>query len=463
MANKQPNENSQKPDETIAPELPPGVKLVRTLRGHTDHIGRIAWSPDGRMIASPSADNTIRLWDAETGECLRTLKGHAEVVYSVAFDPAGRILASGSQDKTVKLWDVYSGQLLRTFKGHKDWVWGIDWSPDGKALASTARDKKLLIWNAGTGIVIHRFDRNQWSFNNPVWSKDASFVASANDKYAIRLCYAANGLVPREFGSHEEDIFSIAIDPQGRTLASVSEDKTVKLWEVDSGHLLRSLEGHIDSVNCVAFLFDGRLVCSKACDGTFRLWCSNTGVCVGIVPEPALSRWSPGLAFHPRLPLLATVGSDSKTPEYKYCRLIHIWELDVAVLLGQAPVIQTSHYINAKAVLLGDTGVGKSGLSMVLNGEPFAATDSTPGRKVWTFQSQEVEVSNNLKQTRETLLWDLAGQPGYRVIHQLHLNEVAVALVVFDARSEVDPLAGVRHWERALRLAQQRQGTSLCR
>jgi len=104
--------------------------------------------------------------------------------------------------------------------------------------------------------------------------------------------------------------------------------------------------------------------------------------------------------------------------------------------------------------------VGKSGLSLVLNGKPFEATDSTPGRKVWTFQSAEVELADHRKQTRETLLWDLAGQPGYRVIHQLHLNEVAVALVVFDARSETDPLAGVRQWERALRLAQQRQGTS---
>ncbi len=165
----------------------------------------------------------------------------------------------------------------------------------------------------------------------------------------------------------------------------------------------------------------------------------------------------PGIAFHPRLPLLATVGSDPGTPEGERARLIHIWELDYAVLLGEIP---SSHYVNAKVVLLGDTGVGKSGLSLVLNGEPFEATDSTPGRRVWTFQSQEMELDNSQKQTCETLLWDLAGQPGYRVIHQLHLNEVAVALVVFDARSETDPLAGVRHWERALRLAQQRQGSS---
>src|SRR5207247_1130727 len=99
-------------------------------------------------------------------------------------------------------------------------------------------------------------------------------------------------------------------------------------------------------------------------------------------------------------------------------------------------------------------------LSLVLNGKPFAATDSTPGRRVWTFQSKKVKLNNNIQQTRETLLWDLAGQPGYRVIHQLHLNEIAVALVVFDARSETDPLSGVRHWERALRLARQRQAAS---
>ncbi len=139
--------------------------------------------------------------------------------------------------------------------------------------------------------------------------------------------------------------------------------------------------------------------------------------------------------------------------------VIHIWELDYAVLLRQVAE-GSGQYVNAKVVLVGDTGVGKSGLSLVLNNLPFEATDSTPGRRVWTLGSLEVNTDTISPQTRETLLWDLAGQPGYRVIHQLHLNEVAVALVVFDARSETDPLAGVRHWERALRLAYQRQGSS---
>ena len=87
MTTKEQEEQWQRADDEVRKNLPPGVKLLRTLRGHTDWIGRIAWSPDGRLLASPSEDETIRLWDAQTGECLRTLEGHKKGVRSVAFDP----------------------------------------------------------------------------------------------------------------------------------------------------------------------------------------------------------------------------------------------------------------------------------------------------------------------------------------------------------------------------------------
>jgi GTPase SAR1 family protein len=128
--------------------------------------------------------------------------------------------------------------------------------------------------------------------------------------------------------------------------------------------------------------------------------------------------------------------------------------------LGTASSTPTFHYTSAKVVLVGESGVGKSGLGLVLTGQPFTPTESTHGRRVWTFDDQEVELDNLRKETRQTLLWDLAGQPGYRLIHQLHLNEVAVALVLFDARSETDPFAGVYHWDRVLRQAQRVQGNS---
>ena len=247
-------------------------------------------------------------------------------------------------------------------------------------------------------------------------------------------------------------------DPAGRQVAGGSDDETVKLWEAASGRLLRTLEGHTKSVHCIEFSVDGQCLASKAADGSVRLWRADSGDGLATFPEPASGYWPPGLAFHPHRPLLATVGSDPGTPGGDCDRIIHLYELDLELLLGQEAE-PGAHYVNAKVVLVGDTGVGKSGLSLVLNHRPFEATDSTPGRRVWTLASEEVPVTPSVTQTRETLLWDLAGQPGYRVIHQLHLNEVAVALVVFDARSETDPLAGVRHWERALRLAHQRQGS----
>jgi len=118
-------------------------------------------------------------------------------------------------------------------------------------------------------------------------------------------------------------------------------------------------------------------------------------------------------------------------------------------------------YANAKVVLVGDSGVGKSGLALVLTGQPFSPTESTHGRQVLRFDSQELSVGSGRTEIRETVLWDLAGQPGYRLVHQLDLSDVAAAVVVFDARSETDPLSGALHWVRALRQAQGATGNSV--
>jgi WD40 repeat protein len=104
MGKQRQEEQWQHADEEVRKKLPPGVKLGRTLRGHKAWIGRIAWSPDGGILASPSGDMTIRLWDAKTGKCLHTLEGHERAVWSVAFHPDAPLLASANGDNTVKLW-----------------------------------------------------------------------------------------------------------------------------------------------------------------------------------------------------------------------------------------------------------------------------------------------------------------------------------------------------------------------
>jgi GTPase SAR1 family protein len=138
-----------------------------------------------------------------------------------------------------------------------------------------------------------------------------------------------------------------------------------------------------------------------------------------------------------------------------------VFSCDLIAAAAIVPPIGDPQYTNAKIVLVGDSGVGKSGLALVLSDQEFVATESSHGRNIWMMESKQVKLTDGRDELREALIWDLAGQPGYRIVHQLHLDEVAVAVVVFDARSETDPFAGVQHWDRALKLAQRRASGGL--
>ena len=128
----------------------PGLTLRQVLRGHTDWIGRIAWSPDGAYLASPSRDKTIRIWDARSGACMRTLEGHTETVYSVAWSPDGHWLASGSADTTIRIWNVENWKTQVILEGHDHAIRILAWMSDGKRLASSSYDNTIRIWNTET-------------------------------------------------------------------------------------------------------------------------------------------------------------------------------------------------------------------------------------------------------------------------------------------------------------------------
>ena len=132
--------------EVVPPQYNTNFICLKTLEGHSNYVRSVAYSPDGTKIISGSEDNTIKIWDANTGECLKTLEGHSNYVNSVAFSPDGTKIISGSNDDTIKIWDANTGECLKTLEGHSDNVRSVAYSPDGTKIISGSYDNTIMIW-----------------------------------------------------------------------------------------------------------------------------------------------------------------------------------------------------------------------------------------------------------------------------------------------------------------------------
>jgi small GTP-binding protein len=447
------NERGQSASEEPRPELPLGVKLLHTLKGHQGTVNSVAFDPQGVTLASGSGDGTVKLWEVGSGKLLRTLEGHLGVT-SVAFSPEGEMLASGSRDKNVKLWDVGSGRLFRTLREHKDWVRSVVFDPQGETLASGSDDRTVKLWEARSGKLLRTLEGHKGWVLSVAFDPQARTLASGSFDEKVKLWEARSGKLLRTREGHKSIVWGVSFDPQGRTLASGSHDKTVKLWEALSGTLMRTLEGHTAAVDCVAFSPDGRLLASKGKDDTIRLWNCEAWETVAIIPEPSnTNEWTPALAFHPTLPLLASAGSEPGTPDEERSLLIHLWELDLDVLLGQrtaaAAAARAVHHTTGKIVLVGDHSVGKSALGYRLIHGAFKEQASTHGQQFWVFPDLGKRRADGTD--CEAILWDFAGQPDYRLVHALFVDNADLALVLFDASDLRDPLHGVDFWLQQLK------------
>lgn len=422
--------------------------LERKFDGHEDWINSVAISPDGKWAVSgsggPTKGNTaVNIWDMETGDCLATLKGHTNQVRSVAITPDGNRILSASFDKSVRVWDAKSGQELAKLDGHKVVANSVNALQDNvHALSSGGGDGTLKIWNLVTNLCVKTIEcgTNQGDtiFSSAV-NRSGDQALTGHEDGRVRLWSLDSGECKATLKGHTGIVHSVQVLRDGRFAVSGSKDKTVKVWDLEAETCLGTLEGHHDSVFSVAISPDATMIAStEFTDETVRLWDWKSGVCLQVIrydgnPSPISATFSPDssrLVVGTVRPSLLCVYRLTGT-RHKPC------------------VATTRRYVNAKVVLLGEGTVGKTSLAHRLIEDQYVIQDRTHGMNVWRL---DLSLPPDETVEREALLWDLAGQEDYRLIHQLFLDETALALLLINPQKE-DPFVEAGDWLKALKTA----------
>jgi|GEM_PF-1197150 len=296
-------------------------KLLYTYRGHSNAVNAVAWSPDGKLIASGSGDNTVQVWDATTGANVFTYRGHSSRVlaatwspdskriasgdshpngtvqvwdattganvftyqnnttgdvYAVAWSPDGKRIASGGADQIVQVWDAADGGNIFIYRGHTNsltgFVYTVAWSPNGKLIASGSGDNTVQVWDATTGANVFTYRGISSGVLSAAWSPDGKRIASRSQNTTVQVWDAADGRHVYFYRGHSLPVLAVAWSPDGNHIASGSYDQTVQVWDAADGGHAYIYRGHSQPVLAVAWSPDGKRIASGSEDKTVQVW-----------------------------------------------------------------------------------------------------------------------------------------------------------------------------------------------
>jgi RNA polymerase sigma factor (sigma-70 family) len=387
--------------------LPAGaIARMGTIRfQHGFSVTSVAFSPDGKMLASGEQDNRIHLWEVSTGKELAQLHGDpirvpgAEGIDSLAFSPDGtKLVAGGPGASTILLWEVATGRILRRFQGQQGRIFSVAYSPDNQLIASGAGDQTIRLWDVATGMEVRRLGDHEGWVRCVTFSPDGKLLASCSG-WNIRLWEVATGRELRKCAGHRIEVNRVAFTPDGQTLVSGSDERTIRVWDVATGRERRQIDSQDIFVYAVACSPDGQTLASGGLDSALRLWDLATGKQI----RELHGQRGPiaAVTFSPDGKLLASAGGDKMSRNGD--RTVRLW--DVATGKEYRPADGHQHAVVSVAfsgdgrtlatgsqdgtLRLWDVGTGKPRVRLD-NTTPATAPKDTEDTPLWKREAKPV-------------------------------------------------------------------------